>query len=67
MAKQKSRVDAQEKKKGEERKEKKAELQGKSPIYKCRQKQRKTIEIQNEQKTVSPYVAITTLNVNINR
>ena len=38
MAKQKSRVDALKKKKEEEeeRKGKKAQLQGKSPIYKCR-------------------------------
>ena len=37
MAKQKSRLDAWKKKKKEaERKGKKAQLQGKSPIYKCR-------------------------------
>ena len=56
-----------EKEEEEERKGKKAQLQGKSPIYKCRQKQRKTIVIQNKQNTVSWYTAITILNVNINR
>ena len=69
MTKQKSRVDALKKKK----KKKKKKERGKK--HSCREshqftnvgRNRKAIEIQNKQKTVNPYIAITTLNVNINR